>query len=87
VTEGLFDEIALDRVGRAEADIRQALRDQLAGDIRQRILDGDKLDDSDRNTMLGIARGALDQALPAAATKTERDANNGTTGSPEKEDQ
>jgi F-type H+/Na+-transporting ATPase subunit alpha len=87
VTEGLFDEIALDRVGRAEADIRQALRDQLAGDIRQRILDGDKLDDSDRNTMLGIARSALDQTLPAAAAETERDANNGTTGSAEKEDQ
>lgn len=61
VTEGIFDDIRPDRVAQTKENIRRALREKLPDDIQQHIFDGEKLDDSDRNTLLDIVRDALDQ--------------------------
>ncbi len=53
-SEGLFDEIGLEKVELAEARIREAVRER-AGDIRERIAGGEKLADEDREQLLKLA--------------------------------
>lgn len=72
VTEGVFDNIHPDRVGRAKEKIRQGLRDELTDDLKQRILESQKLDDSDREALLEIARNSLDQMQQSVSQKGER---------------
>jgi F-type H+-transporting ATPase subunit alpha len=58
VTGGALDEVPLERVGEAEAAIRQAVREQLV-DLCARIETGEKLGLSDKEAMLRVARDVV----------------------------
>ncbi|MBC7285334.1 MAG: F0F1 ATP synthase subunit alpha, partial [Hoeflea sp.] len=57
-TEGLFDEIEADAVAEAEETVRKAVR-QEATAICDRIANGEKLADTDRETLIRVMRDAL----------------------------
>jgi F-type H+-transporting ATPase subunit alpha len=57
-TEGLFDEIEPDAVAEAERTVRKAVR-QEATEICDRIASGEKLADTDRETLIRVMRDAL----------------------------
>jgi F-type H+-transporting ATPase subunit alpha len=58
LTDGLFDELALDRVQQAEEVIRQAVSEKLEG-IAGKILQGKKLEDDDRRQIAETCRRAV----------------------------
>lgn len=62
-TEGLFDEIGPDGVAEAEETVRKAVR-QGAPEICDRISDGKKLEDADRQALIRLMRDALSGAQP-----------------------
>ncbi|MEL7009815.1 MAG: alternate F1F0 ATPase, F1 subunit alpha [Cyanobacteria bacterium J06588_4] len=55
VIRGVFDDVALDKIGKVEKAVRQAVREQLP-ELYQRIEAGKKLSESDRNTMANTAQ-------------------------------
>ena len=57
-TEGLFDEIEPDAVAEAEATVRKAVRRE-ATEICDQIAAGEKLADTDRETLIHVMRDAL----------------------------
>jgi F-type H+-transporting ATPase subunit alpha len=73
-TEGLFDEVALDDVGRAETAIREAVREG-AGDVRERIMAGEKLGDEDRKQLSELVREPLSEFT--------REPDDGYSGNPQ----
>ena len=64
-TEGLFDGIGPDGVAEAEETVRMAVR-QGAPDICDRISDGKKLEDDDRQALIRLMRDALSGPQPEA---------------------
>jgi F-type H+-transporting ATPase subunit alpha len=59
VTSGLMDEIGLDQIARAKSAIREAVRERLP-DLSQRISRGEKLKDTDRDSLLNLAQSAVE---------------------------
>ncbi len=58
VSEGLFDDLDVDKVIKASKRIRQAVREHLA-DVSESILDGNELDDNQKENILSVARDAI----------------------------
>jgi F-type H+-transporting ATPase subunit alpha len=58
MTNGLFDELALDRVEKAKENIRQAVREQL-DDQAEKILQGKELEDEERRHIVKTCREAV----------------------------
>ncbi len=59
VTEGLFDDLDVERIPRAEIQIVEAIRTDLPG-ISQKIEDGEELAEDDKTAILDCVRDALD---------------------------
>ncbi|MEA5556367.1 alternate F1F0 ATPase, F1 subunit alpha [Nodularia spumigena] len=57
VTEGIFDDIPLDKIQEAARAVRQQVTEQLS-EVSQRIQAGEKLSDQDRNALLSVAQEA-----------------------------
>jgi F-type H+-transporting ATPase subunit alpha len=60
VIEGLFDEIPPGRVGEIAEEIRVAVRRELP-DLCERIVEGEKLEEQDREAILGVAENVIDR--------------------------
>jgi F-type H+-transporting ATPase subunit alpha len=60
VTEGVFDPIDVEEMAKARHAIRGAMRER-SGDLWNRILNGEKLTDEDRQTIRDIAHRAVHQ--------------------------
>ena len=58
VTEGLFDDVDLSQMDEAKRAVRKAVVDQ-AGDVGERIEQGESLSTDDRETLVDVARGAI----------------------------
>ncbi|MDB9339403.1 MULTISPECIES: alternate F1F0 ATPase, F1 subunit alpha [Cyanophyceae] len=58
VTEGIFDDIPLDKIEEAARAVRQQVTEQLS-EVSGRIQAGEKLSDQDRNALLSVAQGAI----------------------------
>jgi F-type H+-transporting ATPase subunit alpha len=69
VTQGVFDYLSLDRISKAEKRIRKTVRENLPA-LCQRIEEGKKLSDEDRETLLNAIKGAVDSQV-----EKDRDAN------------
>ena len=76
VTNGLFDELPLERIRAQEKAIRWAVADQLR-DVCRKIHDGDPLSASDRDAILRTAREALWQRR-GDTPETKQDASAGS---------
>lgn len=61
VTEGLFDEISLERIGGLKPVVRQAVRDEIPG-MAERIEAGEPLGDEDRQKLVDLMRDRIEQA-------------------------
>jgi F-type H+-transporting ATPase subunit alpha len=72
-TEGLFDGVPLDRVGRAERAIRKAIREE-SGDVRSRITAGEKMSEEDRKQLVELVREQLSEFM--------KEPDDGDTGKP-----
>jgi F-type H+-transporting ATPase subunit alpha len=59
VTKGVFDELELNQLARAETEVRRALRDKLS-EIAEKIEQGERLTDEDEQRMLAAARNVVD---------------------------
>lgn len=59
VNRGLFDDLPLDRVREAEAQVRQTMREEFS-DVGDRIIAGEELTDGDRQTLEQAFREALE---------------------------
>ncbi|MDB9323768.1 alternate F1F0 ATPase, F1 subunit alpha [Nodularia spumigena CS-591/04] len=57
VTEGIFDDIPLDKIEEAARAVRQQVTEQLS-EVSGRIQAGEKLSDQDRNALLSVAQEA-----------------------------
>ncbi len=57
VTEGIFDDIPLDKIEEAAKAVRQQVTEQLS-QVSERIQAGEKLSDEDRNALLSVAQEA-----------------------------
>ncbi len=68
----LFDNVPLDKMGEAESSLRKAVPD-IPADVRDRFKGDKKLSDKDRETILDIARKALEpyQPKPESESKPE----------------
>jgi F-type H+-transporting ATPase subunit alpha len=74
VTEGLFDDLTLDRMAEAEAAIRAVMADRLAP-LGRRLAAGEALADNDRAAMLDALRARLaDSGLLALTGSSDEDA-------------
>ena len=69
VTEGIFDDIPLDKIEEAAKAVRQQVTEQLS-QVSERIQAGEKLSDEDRNALLSVAQEA------AAFLKPQEEAEN-----------
>ena len=63
----LFDNVPLDKMGEAENSLRKAVPD-IPSDVRDRFKGDKKLSDRDRETILDIARKALEPYNPISRT-------------------
>ncbi len=70
VNQGVFDPVPLDRVREAEAAVREAVTEQLP-EVCDRIIQGEKLSDDDRNALLKTAREACAHLVPEAEQREE----------------
>jgi F-type H+-transporting ATPase subunit alpha len=70
LTADLFDDVPLDRMTAAEQAVRKAAA-QIPAKIRERLETADKLSDEDRETILEIARQALEAFVPEASPISE----------------
>jgi F-type H+-transporting ATPase subunit alpha len=75
VTEGIFDDLDIDRVAEAKRNIRRVMRDDHS-DLSGRIEGGDELDKDIRDEILDSAREAV---------RDDEKEDHGTAGEPEKE--
>jgi F-type H+-transporting ATPase subunit alpha len=58
VNEGILDQIPVDKIGKAESDIREVTKEQLS-DLHDRILQGETLQDKDISAITDATREAL----------------------------
>lgn len=61
VTVGLFDSIPIKQIERAKASVREAVRERL-GEVSDKIINGEKLGESEVNRIIKIARESLQWA-------------------------
>lgn len=66
----LFDNVPLDKMEEAESSLRKAVSD-IPADIRDRFKDDKKLSDEDRETILDIARKALEPYQPKSESESK----------------
>ncbi|AKB81153.1 Sodium-transporting ATPase subunit A [Methanosarcina barkeri 3] len=90
----LFDNVPLDKMGEAESSLRKAVPD-IPEDVRNRFKGDKELSDKDRETILDIARKALEpyqpkpesESKPEAKTKEKTEPETQTEEKPESETQ
>jgi len=70
LTAGLFDHVPLDQMTDAEHALREAAAD-IPAEVRERLDTADKLSDEDRETIIQIARQALEEFSPDPDSKSE----------------
>jgi F-type H+-transporting ATPase subunit alpha len=70
LTAELFDRVPLDRMTDAEHALHEAAVD-IPPDVRERLDTADKLSDEDRETIIQIARQALEAFLPEPESKSK----------------
>jgi F-type H+/Na+-transporting ATPase subunit alpha len=70
LTADLFDDVPLDRMTDAERAVREAAVD-IPAELNERLESADTLSDGDRETILKIARQALEAFLPEEESKFE----------------
>jgi len=70
LTADLFDDVPLDRMTAAEQAVRKAAA-QIPANIRERLDTADQLSDEDRETIIKIARQALEAFAPEASPISE----------------
>ncbi|MGC9314299.1 MAG: alternate F1F0 ATPase, F1 subunit alpha [bacterium] len=61
VTEGVLDSIPVKQIEKAKTSVRKAIRERL-GDIAEKILRGEKLEESEVDRIIEIAKDSLDWA-------------------------
>ncbi len=59
VTQGVFDKVDVDKIGRAEDLVREAVEKELS-ELCRRMERGEELEDEDRDRLLEVARKAVD---------------------------
>lgn len=59
VTEGLFDNVPINKIDDAEKHVRRVIREELT-DVDRRILKGEKLSDDDKETIISAAKKAIE---------------------------
>lgn len=70
LTAELFDEVPIDRMTSAEHAVREAAA-SIPVAVRERLDTADKLSDEDRETIIEIAREALEEFLPEPSSESE----------------
>ena len=70
LTAGLFDDVPLDRMTDAEQAVRKAAA-EIPAEVSKRLDIADKLSDADRETIIKIARQALEAFSPEEESKSE----------------
>jgi F-type H+-transporting ATPase subunit alpha len=70
LTADLFDDVPLDRMTDAEQAVRRAAA-EIPAEVSERLDIADKLSDADRETIIEIARHALEAFSPEAGSKSE----------------
>ncbi len=88
----LFDNVPLDRMGEAESSLRKAVPD-IPSDVRDRFKGDKELSDKDRETILDIARKALEpyqpkpesESRPESRTEEKAESETQTEGKSEPE--
>jgi F-type H+-transporting ATPase subunit alpha len=70
LTAGLFDHVPLDQMTDAEHALREAAAD-IPAEVRERLDTADKLSDEDRETIIQIARQALEEFQPKPENNQE----------------
>jgi F-type H+/Na+-transporting ATPase subunit alpha len=65
----LFDNVPLDKMGEAESSLRKAVAD-IPEDVRNRFKGDKELSDKDRETILNIARKALEPYQPKSESES-----------------
>lgn len=88
----LFDNVPLDKMGEAESFLRKAVPD-IPEDVRDRFKGDKELSDKDRETILNVARKALEpyqskpesESKPEAKTEEKTESETKTKGKPEPE--
>lgn len=71
----LFDNVPLDRMGEAESSLRKVVSD-IPADVRDRFKGDKKLSDKDRETIIDIARKALEPYQPKSESESKPEAKN-----------
>jgi F-type H+-transporting ATPase subunit alpha len=75
LTTELFDDVALDRMTDAEHSLRETAAD-IPAEVRERLDCAEKLSDEDRETIIEIARKALEEFSPEPDFKSEPEQEN-----------
>ena len=70
LTAELFDDVPLDRMTEAEQTVRKAAA-EFPSELTERLDSAEKLSDEDRETIVEIARKALEEFSPEPDTKSE----------------
>jgi F-type H+-transporting ATPase subunit alpha len=70
LTAELFDDVPLDRMTAAEQTVRKAAA-EIPAEVSERLDSADKLSDEDRETIIEIARKALEEFSPEPDSKSE----------------
>jgi F-type H+-transporting ATPase subunit alpha len=70
LTAGLFDSVPLDRMADAEQAVRKAA-EEIPAEVNERLDTADKLSDEDRETIIEIARQAIEEFSPQEGSKSE----------------
>jgi len=70
VTEGILDEVPVEKIATAEEEICKAVRDKLP-DVARRILEASALSDDDKTALLDAARNALNKILKEVKKSSE----------------
>jgi F-type H+-transporting ATPase subunit alpha len=70
LTAEIFDDVPLDRMTEAEQTVRKAAA-EIPAEVSERLDSADKLSDEDRETIIEIARKALEEFSPEPDSKAE----------------
>jgi F-type H+-transporting ATPase subunit alpha len=70
LTAELFDDLPLDRMTDAEQAVRSAVA-EIPTEVRERLDTADKLSNEDRDTIIEVARKALEEFLPKPAPEDQ----------------
>jgi F-type H+-transporting ATPase subunit alpha len=70
LTAEIFDDVLLDRMTEAEQTVRKAAA-EIPAEVSERLDSADKLSDEDRETIIEIARKALEEFSPEPDSKSE----------------